>query len=552
MRLINTTTMQLEYFMADPPPYAILSHTWEDNEVTFQDFIDPNHGVASIKKGFAKIQRACQLAKQAGIAYTWVDTCCIDKTSSAELTEAINSMFAWYAESAVCYAFLSDIGAADAIDPLEPTSEFAASRWFTRGWTLQELIAPKVVEFYDQDWTLRGTKNGLAKVLEAITRIDGQVLGDSSVLADIPVARRMSWAATRVTTRVEDTAYCLLGIFDISMPMLYGEGKKAFIRLQEEIAKETNDLTLFAWQARDTSVQKYRGIFATSPAEFLKASSIIAGDDKRFSDVFNITNKGLRINSWLGSGPGGSTVLTLNCSLREDPTQQIGVYLKMHGASLYARSQPDKFVLQSQNQLARQPNSRILLTQQNLGKADTIYISKWLTLSQSVSLEKARQSGFFFRNGYINPFFRTNMVQPLELWDSQQQMFLAQGVVSFTGVVYFLTKDEYVRSQKIMAGTLLLACGISAGKDQGRQRPWVSIGGSFSHNELTRAWASGSNSLNEVSEIGSRCENRSIALIDSSRKEQIIISVEIEEAAIDGVPMYCIDLKFEDLTAGGK
>jgi Heterokaryon incompatibility protein (HET) len=116
MRLINTTTMQLEEFMASPPPYAILSHTWEDGEVTFQDFTNPNRTVTSTKKGFAKIKHTCRLAKQTGIAYAWVDTCCIDKTSSAELTEAINSMFAWYAASDICYAFLSDLNPPDADD----------------------------------------------------------------------------------------------------------------------------------------------------------------------------------------------------------------------------------------------------------------------------------------------------------------------------------------------------------------------------------------------------------------------------------------------------
>ena len=164
---------------------------------------------------------------------------------------------------------------------------------------------------------------------------------------------------------------------------------------------------------------------------------------------------------------------------------------------------------------------------------------------------KARQNEFFFRNAYISPLFKTLMIQPLELWDSQQQMFLAQGVVSFTGVVYFSIKDEYVRSHNIMGWSFLLACGISAGKDQGKQRPWVSIGDSLSHNGLTKAWAAGGNSLNGVSEIGSRCENRSITLIDLSRKEQIVISVEMEEV-VDGVPIYCIDLKSEDITVGGK
>src|SRR5436305_650026 len=109
-------------------------------------------------------------------------------------------MFAWYAASDVCYAFLSDLGPADTVAPLEPMSKFTACRWFTRGWTLQELIAPKVLEFYDKEWTMRGTKADFRKELEAITGIDGQILCDGAVLADITVARRMSWAANRRTT----------------------------------------------------------------------------------------------------------------------------------------------------------------------------------------------------------------------------------------------------------------------------------------------------------------------------------------------------------------
>jgi hypothetical protein len=124
--------------------------------------------------------------------------------------------------------------------------KFAACQWFTRGWTLQEPITLEMVEFYDKEWTLRGTKAGLSKALEAVTGIDGQVLHDNTVLTDVPVVKRMSWAANGRTTRVKDIAYCLLPIFDVSMPMLYGEGEKAFARLQEEIVKKTNDLSLFA------------------------------------------------------------------------------------------------------------------------------------------------------------------------------------------------------------------------------------------------------------------------------------------------------------------
>lgn len=232
------------------PPYAILSHTWGDGEATFQDFADPKAAV--LAKGFAKIKYTCRRARQNGMGYAWVDTCCIDKTSSAELTEAINSMFQWYASSAVCYAYLADLGPNDAVDTAKPASEFACSRWFTRGWTLQELIAPQIVKFYDRDWKFRGTKAGLSRAVSAVTGIDEEVLRDSSTLFGIPVARKMSWAAGRQTTRLEDIAYSLLGIFNMNMAMLYGEGEKAFIRLQEEIVKETNDLTIFAWQAVKT------------------------------------------------------------------------------------------------------------------------------------------------------------------------------------------------------------------------------------------------------------------------------------------------------------
>jgi hypothetical protein len=466
MRLINTTTLRLEDFMANPPPYAILSHTWEDGEVTLQDFTDPNRSVATSKNGFTKIQHTCRQAKQNNIAYAWVDTCCIDKTGSAELTEAINSMFAWYAASKVCYVFLSDLDPMDAVDPIEPTPKFAGSRWFTRGWTLQELIAPKVVEFYDQEWTLRGTRDSLVKALEVVTLIDGQVLQDSTVLADIPVARRMSWAAKRTTTRVEDIAYCLLGIFDVSMPMLYGEGEKAFIRLQEEIAKGTNDLTLFAWQARDVdaSVQKYRGILAVSPAEFLNASSIVANDEPRFTDEFNMTNKGLRINIWLGSGPGGAHVLNLNCSPRDDLTQQIGIYLTLHGAGTYARDQPDKFVLREQSQVARYPDQRVLQIQRQAmsGKADTIYISKLLTPTQSVSLNKVRRNAFLFRNGFRDCVI--SKIQPVDLWDSQRRLFLTNGMVSFIGCLHVTIQQSLIQCYCLMTKNFLLACGIIAGE----------------------------------------------------------------------------------------
>ncbi|EEU34062.1 uncharacterized protein NECHADRAFT_28132, partial [Fusarium vanettenii 77-13-4] len=250
MWLINTSTLSLELFArSEGVPYAILSHTWggDDEEVTFQDMDDIEH--REIKAGWAKIKKTCQLANNMGLDYAWVDTCCIDKTSSAELSEAINSMFSWYRDSKICFVYLCT----RKHEPQLHTSgnllddELASYKWFQRGWTLQELIAPSHMSFFNEDWEILGTKESLRDHLARITGIDTVVLKSVETLQNINIGKRFSWAAKRETKRVEDIAYCLLGIFGINMPLLYGEGSRAFIRLQEEIARSTNDLTLFAW-----------------------------------------------------------------------------------------------------------------------------------------------------------------------------------------------------------------------------------------------------------------------------------------------------------------
>lgn len=186
------------------------------------------------------------ITEEAGLALKltmeFTQTCCIDKTSSAELQESINSMYKWYRESAICLVYLNDVasGVAMALDT-QATSEAASNvfsncRWITRGWTLQELVAPMSLRFYYQDWTLMGDKREFLEELSDGTGIPIFVL-DNGELSEMSLADRMSWACYRQTTRVEDMAYCLLGIFDIQMPLLYGEGEKAFIRLQEEILK---------------------------------------------------------------------------------------------------------------------------------------------------------------------------------------------------------------------------------------------------------------------------------------------------------------------------
>ena len=239
--------------MREIPRYAILSHTWTDEEVTFQEFLSKDGDTVrekESKNGFIKIMKTCELATEDEIGYVWVDTCCIDKSSSAELSEAINSMWRYYKEAEVCYAYLSDLpsylsGRANVVEKLK------ACKWFTRGWTLQELIAPKKLRFYDETWHFKGLKDKFAKPIHQITKIPPDVLRNPEGLAKLSIAERMTWASKRETTRIEDTAYCLLGIFDINMPLLYGEGNKAFIRLQQEIIRLNNDLSIFGWCPQD-------------------------------------------------------------------------------------------------------------------------------------------------------------------------------------------------------------------------------------------------------------------------------------------------------------
>ncbi|KAK1633606.1 heterokaryon incompatibility protein-domain-containing protein, partial [Colletotrichum phormii] len=226
------------------PPYVILSHTWNEDEVTFQDLDDPDH---TKKRGYAKIDGLCCLAAQNGYQWVWVDTCCIDKTSSAELSEAINSMYQWYKDASICYVYLEDVHPGD--DPSSFDSQFGNSRWFTRGWTLQELLAPRTVEFFDAAWRELGRRSSLAPKIESITSIPAYFLrfNPYSAFRDTEIAVKMSWAARRQTMRVEDRAYSLLGIFDVSMPLLYGEGERAFERLQIEIMKQSSDDSILAW-----------------------------------------------------------------------------------------------------------------------------------------------------------------------------------------------------------------------------------------------------------------------------------------------------------------
>jgi len=307
MRLINTSTLKLEEFIApEPPKYAILSHTWGDDEVTFQEFRDFEDPESVVGSGIEKIRKICQLAQMAGLQYVWVDTCCIDKSSSAELSKSINSMYNWYRRAEICYAYLNDWSPEVEFDQLEELGDPSQRplRWFTRGWTLQELIAAREVLFFDQVWAMRGLKSNLEVRLNLsrITGISEAILqnGTAINLRTTCLGQRMSWAAHRVTTRPEDEAYCLLGIFQVNMPLLYGEGNRAFQRLQEEILKTSTDFSILAWSPDFTGPPTFRGVLSRGPREFRMLGECRVGH-WYFSDEGGeeavMTNKGLRIHT---------------------------------------------------------------------------------------------------------------------------------------------------------------------------------------------------------------------------------------------------------------
>jgi hypothetical protein len=309
MRLLKTESYRLQSFSgSNIPEYAILSHVWgpQEEEILFDDVRDEKKPIPKTKRGFLKLQNSCKQAlEKDGLQYIWIDTCCIDKRSSAELSEAINSMFMWYRQAKICYAYLEDVKNIHGLS--ETALQIRQSRWFKRGWTLQELIAPPDVIFYDVDWSKLGTRNHRLsqRIITEVTGIAGDILSrkdlsacsvatkvgahhirDGScticqqpdelpdLLRDFSIAQRMSWAANRQTTRREDQAYCLMGLLDVNMPLLYGEGEKAFRRLQEEIFKNSDDQSILAYETPGYSWKENPGLLAEGPSAFVGSEII--------------------------------------------------------------------------------------------------------------------------------------------------------------------------------------------------------------------------------------------------------------------------------------
>ena len=320
MRLLHTEDLFFEEFYdTNLPPYAILSHRWGEKEVSLGDLRKHR---AQEGPGLAKIKGICKLAFSHGYDWVWIDTCCIDRKSSAELSEAINSMYRWYQRAEVCYAYLSDV-------TLSKSQNIVSSAWFSRGWTLQELLAPDDVVFYDSEWVRIGDKSELAPRLSAVTGIQKNSLLYHSNRESACIATKMYWASRRETSRPEDIAYCLLGIFDINMPLLYGEGsKKAFIRLQKEILNSSDDETIFAWVSSRPST----ALLADSPSFFTSSIGIRPAElnVSATRTPWAMTNKGLQFtlepDRWrevIDPGQPKTIITEIDCEMEDRGVSEI-------------------------------------------------------------------------------------------------------------------------------------------------------------------------------------------------------------------------------------
>ncbi|KAH6654195.1 heterokaryon incompatibility protein-domain-containing protein [Truncatella angustata] len=347
MYLLNVTSKTLEEFSDDQtPPYAILSHRWgkPEDEISFLEVNSQN--IDESKPAWAKLEGCCEQAKRVKINYVWIDTCCINKQDGHHL-DSINSMFEWYQKAKVCYAYLFDVA---------PDENFTKAEWFERGWTLQELLAPKKkVEFYNNKWICIGTRESLAVALEEKTGISRKVLrGEKDMLTE-SVAQRMSWAARRKTKIATDMAYCLLGIFGISFKTLYHEDDEgadaAFRKLQIEIFNRTGDDSILAWTHVPANLghrnPKPQGGLAGSPLDYVDSRKIVSGPSTKptkFKIEFN--NDSLQLTRDLYTDPSGMTFIILRCYSRSNRRARIGIPVERRPGYLgktYDRLQCENF-----------------------------------------------------------------------------------------------------------------------------------------------------------------------------------------------------------------
>ena len=321
-------------------------------------------------RSIEKIKTACRIARTANIKWLWIDTCCIDKSSDAEMAESLRSMYRWYRNAKICYAYLYDVdstGTVGVFDLFQASktlrngedqqSRSSNSVWFERGWTLQELLAPKEVCFYDFKWRVIGTKTELAKDIAAVTGIDAKYLGHDRAFRKACIATKMSWLANRTTTRSEDIAYSTLGIFSISdFTPLYGEGMSAFLRLQKALVPR-QDESLYAWEMPDSKNRLCSGwathewgLPAPWPACFRGSAHINVDGEKseRYLGGFNILGPGVNVHVGR-SELGGELInrktartLTLNCWTSDKKAVRIPIKRASKNSQLWRRQECHK------------------------------------------------------------------------------------------------------------------------------------------------------------------------------------------------------------------
>ena len=404
--------------------YAILSHRWGEQEVGYDEIVElakmdkKKRDEIRQRDGYQKIVDGCKRAEKDGYKWLWADTCCIDKRSSAELSEAINSMYRWYENAQVCYAYLHDV-----LDPSFPVArnknQYANGwlEWFSRGWTLQEMIAPNNVQFFNKEWQVIGDKKTRARTLNRITGVPEHILTDGLPRNRPCVAQIMSWAADRMTTRVEDRAYSLMGLLDVNMPMLYGEGKKAFHRLQLEIIRTSNDQSIFAWSCQNEEVRT-GNILADDPSVFRCCSKmqLMAPDkfieylakempdgelsssaDDRLA-TFPVTNRGIQIWLFLRPVPDSDSVFEARLPCHSLPwwtPVTINLYLRESNYYRYAQKLADS-----------RPEGTFQFRQIYLRYQDTSYRKATFEIDDSAITER----GFTCRNAYPVKFTGNSFV----------------------------------------------------------------------------------------------------------------------------------------------
>ncbi|PNP85105.1 hypothetical protein FNYG_01630 [Fusarium nygamai] len=357
MRLLQTKSYELFEASDIPAPfpsYAILSHTWISckDEITYQDMKtrtgDIKNGVYK-QKGWSKLKDYCRRAFKDGWEWAWMDTCCIDKTNPADTQEAINAMFRWYQDAGVCYAHLSDVDFSKGSQIVSLTADtdldsttnnvlqaalkdaFIRAKWFTRGWTLQELLAPHYLIFVDHAWRHIGTRESWALEIEQASKIKACHLNafNPTDFASCSTAMRFSWASGRETTVEEDESYSLLGLFGISLPLIYGEGgRQAFNRLQRQLIHVYHDDSVFAWRGSRSDPKLGMGILARSVKDFRHASKVTAG---QYGNAYSMTNRGLEITSkyWRQRSNPDGVIVRLNCRIESvsDAEKETGIHL---------------------------------------------------------------------------------------------------------------------------------------------------------------------------------------------------------------------------------